>query len=125
MNLFKKRKKRTRANSISVIHPYLDEGEWCFDDPSVGLEREPFVAGMDMIIDRAVMEMDDPGGGFTLLFSDSPFPSATPLKWIEEESGGNWYECAEYGLSGWCCPALLKYFDSAPKEIYFQAKERG
>jgi hypothetical protein len=34
-------------NSIHVIHPYKHAGVWAFDDPAVGLVREPFVAGAD------------------------------------------------------------------------------
>jgi hypothetical protein len=32
--------------------------------------------------------------------------------------GGNWYHIN--GKEGWLCPALLKYFDTAPREIYAQ-----
>ena len=41
-------------NSIFVIKPYKWEGFWVFDDPSVGLVKEPFVGGADSIIDEAV-----------------------------------------------------------------------
>jgi hypothetical protein len=34
-------------NAISVLIPYKYEGLWVFDDPSVGLLREPFVCGID------------------------------------------------------------------------------
>jgi hypothetical protein len=26
---------------------------------------------------------------------------------------------------GWLCPALLKYFDDAPTQLYVQVKRRG
>jgi hypothetical protein len=29
------------------------------------------------------------------------------------------------GMEGWLCPALLKYFDKAPKKIYVQIKAKG
>ncbi len=41
-------------NSICAIHPYKYEGLWVFDDPHVGLVKEPFVAGADTIIDLMV-----------------------------------------------------------------------
>jgi hypothetical protein len=30
-------------NAINVIVPYKHNGTWVFDDPGVGLRREPFV----------------------------------------------------------------------------------
>jgi len=41
-------------NAIAVIAPYKYEGMWVFDDPAVELSREPFVAGIDTMIDRLV-----------------------------------------------------------------------
>ena len=47
---------------------------WVFDDPRVGLVQEPFVAGADTIIDRAVADIPDAERGFTLIFSGTPSP---------------------------------------------------
>jgi len=44
---------RTMKNSIFVIKPYKWEGLWVFDDPAVGLVREPFVGCADTMIDVA------------------------------------------------------------------------
>ncbi len=41
-------------NSINVIAPYKWHGMWVFDDERVGLDKEPFVAGADTMIDRVV-----------------------------------------------------------------------
>ena len=41
-------------NAIGVIVPYKYEGLWVFDDPAVGLVREPFVSGIDTMIDKLV-----------------------------------------------------------------------
>ena len=41
-------------NSIFVIKPYKWNGMWVFDDERVGLDKEPFVAGADTMIDTAV-----------------------------------------------------------------------
>jgi hypothetical protein len=41
-------------NSLFVIAPYKYEGMWVFDDPAVGLSKEPFIAGIDMMIDKVV-----------------------------------------------------------------------
>ena len=37
-------------NSLNLIIPYRYEGMWVFDDPRVGLDKEPFVAGADTMI---------------------------------------------------------------------------
>ena len=42
-------------NSIFVIKPYKWEGLWVFDDPAVGLVKEPFVGGADTMIDVATV----------------------------------------------------------------------
>ena len=31
------------TNALNVIYPYKCEGLWVFDDPRVGLDKEPFV----------------------------------------------------------------------------------
>ena len=49
-------------NSIRIISPYKYHGQWVFDDPQVGLVREPFVAGADTLIDRATADILDAEG---------------------------------------------------------------
>ena len=79
-------------NAIGVIAPYKYEGMWVFDDPAVGLVREPFVSGIDTMIDRLLASIPDADKGFRLLFSSTPFPGYTvKLEWRREEYGGNWY----------------------------------
>jgi hypothetical protein len=112
-----------RANAIRVIHPYRWNGLWVFDDPDVGLVREPFVAGMPEIIDYLVRDIPDAGLGFNMLWSDRPFPGAKlVLEREREQEGGNWYRWIETGAQGWLCPALLLYFNPAPKRLYIDVK---
>jgi len=112
-------------NSILVIHPYKQDGVWVFDDPAVGLVREPFVAGADVIIDRMVESIPNAEQGVTLLFSGGPFPGFQQEFVRErEEFGGTWYSSRQFGLEGWLCPALFKYFDDAPERLYVQAKPK-
>ena len=113
-------------NSILVIHPYKYEGIWVFDDPKVGLLQEPFVAGADTILDRMVEGIPHADRGVTILFSAQPFPGYQfELTWRRQgEFGGNWYHCPAFGLEGWLCPALFKYFEKAPPQIYAQVKPR-
>jgi hypothetical protein len=109
-------------NSLFVIAPYKYEGIWVFDDPAVGLTREPFIAGVDTMIDRATAMIPNADRGFRAIFSAAPFPGAQfRLEWRREESGGNWYYSPEFGMEGWLCPALSKYFSDPPGEIYVKA----
>jgi hypothetical protein len=112
-------------NTINVIAPYKYLGMWVFDDPRVGLIQEPFVSGADTMIDRAVAEIRDAEGGFVMVFSGSAFPGYNfRLDWRREDSSGNWYFSPDFGMEGWLCPALFKYFASAPEHIYVQVKAR-
>jgi hypothetical protein len=108
-----------------VIAPYGFNGMWVFDDATVGLSREPFVAGIDKMIDRLVASIPNAREGFRLVFSARPFPGyAIKLEWRREEAGGNWYFCPQYGTEGWLCPALFNYFEKAPAELYGRAEPK-
>ena len=112
-------------NSLFAIHPYKHEGLWVFDDPAVGLVKEPFVAGADTIIDRMVEGIPNAESGVTIIFSAQPFPgSQYELEWRREEMGGNWYYSPKFDLEGWLCPALFKYFEAAPERIFAQVKPK-
>lgn len=111
------------VNTLMVIAPYKYEETWVFDDPAVGLFREPFIAGIDTMIDKAVAKIPNAEKGFRAIFSAQLFPGSDfKLEWRREESGGNWYYSDEFKMEGWLCPALLKYFPSAPREIYVKVE---
>lgn len=108
-------------NALNVIFPYRHEGMWVFDDADVGLDKEPFVEGADLIIDRAVAakNIKNADSGFRLLFSAAEFPHYdVKFRWLREADGGNYYAAEGSDLEGWLCPALFMYFDEAPREIY-------
>jgi len=112
-------------NTINVIAPYRHLGMWVFDDPNVGLVQEPFVSGADTMIDRVVAGLPDAEHGFVLVFSAGPFPGhQLRLDWRRAESDGNWYHAPDLDMEGWLCPALFRYFDTAPQEIYVQVRPR-
>lgn len=112
-------------NSLMVLNPYYHSGMWVFDDPNTGLVREPFVAGVPEILEvllqqQGILEQAKERG-FTLVFSASPFPQyQLHARWSREEYGGNWYEVdTPIGKAeGWLCPALFKYFERAPENLY-------
>lgn len=110
-------------NAIRVIAPYWSHGTWVFDDPSVGLAREPFVAGIPEMIDVLAADVPDARRGFRLTFSDQPFPGAQRrLDHVRPDLGGHYYRFADPpAMEGWLCPALFHYFDEAPASLYARA----
>ena len=114
-----------KMNTIISIHPYKYEGLWVFDDEKVGLVQEPFVSGADKIIEIMSSGIPNAEVGFTILFSANPFPGHQAVfEWRREEMGGNWYYSPDLDTEGWLCPALFKYFNSAPEMIYAQFKQK-
>ena len=112
-------------NTINVIAPYKYLDMWVFDDPRVGLSQEPFVSGADTMIDKVVTDIPNAEGGFVMLFSGTAFPGhQLRLEWRRMDGGGNWYFSPQLEVEGWLCPALFKYFEEAPKELYVQVKAK-
>jgi hypothetical protein len=62
-------------NTINVIAPYKHLGMWVFDDPRVGLSKEPFVSGADAMIDRVVADIPNADSGFRLIHPSVPLAS--------------------------------------------------
>ncbi|WP_417388938.1 DUF6717 family protein [Gimesia sp.] len=112
-----------RENAIMVIAPYRHQGTWVFDDSSAGLVEEPFVAGVPEMIDVIVKDIPDAEAGFRLLFSAKPFPQyQKKLVWLRGEGDGNYYRFSDSEMEGWICPAMFKYYKTAPKELYVKAE---
>jgi hypothetical protein len=110
-------------NSIFVIKPYKWQGMWVFDDPAVGLVREPFVGGADTIIDHATAHLPNAHQGFLAVFSAGYFPDAQiMLEWVREEGGGNVYRWTEKEMEGWLFPGLVRYFANPPEKFCLQVK---
>lgn len=113
-------------NDIISIHPYKHRGFWVFDDAAADLVREPFIAGVDTVIDAMVADIPGAEAGFTLLFSADPFPGhQTVLGRRRQDMGGIWYNCTELDMEGWLCPALVSYFENAPDRIYAQFSRKA
>ena len=109
------------TNIINAIYPYKWQGLWVFDDETVGLKKEPFISGADRMIDQMVQNkgLINPENGFRLIFSGRDFPNYDiRFDWVREGDGGNWYKSEDLHMEGWLCPALLRYFDKAPKHIF-------
>lgn len=118
------------ANSIHIISAYIYDGQWVFDDASRELVKEPFVAGADTVIDLMSGRVDNESiDKCTLIFAPFPFPSHKykAVHKQADEYDGNTYtfvvpDTDEPIMDFWLCPALLKFFDEAPKEIYVEVK---
>jgi hypothetical protein len=113
------------SNAIQVIFPYRDNGVWMFDDPSKGLLREPFVCGIPAMLDLLVDGVEEAEKGFALYFSPAPFPGfRLKADLLSSESGGSWYKLIVNGseMTGWLCPALFQYFETAPAALYVKAE---
>jgi hypothetical protein len=114
------------SNSIMVLKPYKYADIWVFDDESVGLKREAFVAGAPDVIEDMVKEIPGADNGFRMLFSATPFPGYThSLTWQKGDKTGNWYLCDQTKKEAWLCPGLFKYFKEAPKTLYAKAEKLG
>jgi hypothetical protein len=110
-------------NAISVIAPYKYLDLWVFDDARVGLVQEPFVGGADTIIDVLTKDIPEADQGFRLMFSAGEFPGYQHrLVWRRAQTTGNVYYSADLDMEGWLCPALLRYFENPPQELFVQVK---
>ncbi|MFC2004850.1 DUF6717 family protein [Chloroflexota bacterium] len=113
------------ANTIMTIVPYWENGTWVFDDARVGLQAEPFVAGIPEMIDDLVRNIPDARHGFRMTFSAQSFPGfQRELIWLREEYGGNWYRLSNSQDEGWLCPAMFHYFESTPEKLYVKAESK-
>jgi hypothetical protein len=111
------------ANQIHVIKPYRHASTWVFDDPRVGLQKEPFVSGVPQMIDTLVANVPNAKEGFRLLFSAEPFPGyQVELAKVRAEYQGVWYRWVDRNVEGWLCPALFLYFQTAPPRLYARAE---
>jgi hypothetical protein len=111
------------GDRVLVIKPYRHDGAWVFDEPQVGLLREPFVAGVTEMIDRLVAGTPDAEDGFRLMFAAFPFEGyQAVLSWVRADPvEGNWYRAEDQSDEGWLCPALFWFFPEPPQKIYVRA----
>lgn len=107
-------------NAIHVINPYRSNNLWVFDDSSKNLVKEPFLAPASQLISLMCMEARIDKDFFNLLFSDKPFiaDKLYTFEWVRSEYNGDWYYSRDFDMEGWLCPALLRYFDTAPRSLY-------
>jgi len=89
---------KTMSNAMMSITIYKHNGFWSFTDDERGLVHEPFVMGMDEIIDFFIEKYGDKDSAtHTILFSGRKFPGSqgylSKIKHSHEpDHGGAWYE---------------------------------
>ena len=117
------RERRRTANSMFLIRPYRYEGYWVFDDEEMNLHREPFVDPTSTILTRLTEGIPNADAGFTLQFSERPFPGhEIILVRQREEYGGWWYAVEGLGEEGWFGEPIQRYFREPPEMIYAQVR---
>ena len=115
---------KKKQTQVQVISPYWDTPSqcWVFDDERHGLVKEAFVMGASEMISDVVRDVPDAEDGFRLLFSHEAIPGAQRrLERLREDCGGWWYRCEGVG-DCWLCPALFRYFDEAPQNLFVRAE---
>jgi hypothetical protein len=121
-NFLPNRSSHPPQNAILVIAPYRHNGTWVFDDDRFGLVREPFIAGVPEMIDALVADIPDAAKGFRLTFSANPFPDYDQkLTWVRGDMQGNYYRTVNPPMEGWICPAMFRYYEKAPPELFVKA----
>ena len=125
---------------MHAIQIYRHAGGWAFDDLRYGLVAEALIEGADTLVDRAlevIYREDTPRVHRALLrFVDGPgiIPGSghmgawVTLKKTGESNGGTDYAVLDEPFLGhrvWLCPALLCYFDSAPRCITLDVRALG
>jgi hypothetical protein len=114
------------GDAVMTIEPYWHENTWVFDDPQVGLEKEPFVEGIPEMITELAKDVPNARDGFRLSFSAKPFPGhQMTIDWVRAQGGGNVYRLHGTKSEGWICPALFRYYRQAPKHFYLRADPKA
>jgi hypothetical protein len=98
---------------------------WIYDDAEVGVTGEPFVLGADkMLTQLRALQLGPSLDPFRIVFSASPFPGALPMRRLDQEYGGVWYEAkvGDQPQNGWLCGHFFDYFAAAPEVVYVKAE---
>lgn len=108
-------------NELFAIKPYQWNGLWVFDDPERGLLRESLIAGADTVLEAGTAHIPNRENGIVCVFASGPFPGHTiSLRLVgpDDKMFGHNYWCEQFQVTAWLCPALLRYFPKAPRNLY-------
>ena len=73
------------------------------------------------IYEGNIVSCDRENSQFRYLVEDDGIITFTRRR---EEMGGNVYATDNPPMEGWLCPALFRYFDKAPPELYVKAEAK-
>lgn len=116
---------------ILELFVYKDERfRWVFDDESNHLAQEPFVAGMDEVIDLLTEKFPNHGYDGIKLFMQEFATAETDAIELTHHTAchhpllgqSNYYWCKELDKKVWLCPNLYKYVTETPQVIMIWAK---
>jgi len=109
-------------------------GQLAFDDDRVGIKNEPFVAGMDKVLEALALQAGS--DTFTLKMRGFAIPNCD-ITWTEKPTNeyfevtlnerlyhnivgrSHWYDCKKLEQRVWLCPNLHRYYNIAPDIIWF------
>ena len=114
-------------NAVNTLFIFRSVGGvWVFDDEAHGLVREPFVGVINNIFDEITKHIPDAANGVNLTFSANRLPYYDDVVSLEtSDASGSYYYSERFNSTGWLCPALFHYFDTAPEKIYFKITPKG
>lgn len=118
---------------ILELFVYKDERfRWVFDDSENGLSQEPFVAGMNLVIDYLVESLPNKGlNGFHLYMREfiagADADNAIELSHHSSLNHpiigqSNYYWCKHLKIKAWLCNNLYKYISETPQVLQIWAK---
>lgn len=124
---------------VHKLQLYPDGKLWRFDDSSRKLLAEPFVSGTPELLTLIRNSLKITSKELVVFFSDDSFFGADIVVHqveveMKDKNGkvvpqkyGAWYgliitleDGTKQQMTGWLCPATLRYFDNYPEMIYIR-----
>lgn len=114
------------------IAPFTDDGEpptWMYNAPNLEVFDEPLVRGTDELIHQFFLAHNaEPKRNVGVIsFADRPFKplqdgvAVHAATYEGAENDGSWYRVPVLGPGkrAWLCAVLFRYYEKAPKKLYF------
>jgi len=112
---------------------YKDERfRWVFDDAEMNLSQEPFVAGMDEVIDLITKDIPNATDGVFIHFRDGVGSDEFPFIVLTQATSNihpkpgqsNYYFSEDLDKKVWLCPNMYKYAETTPQIICVWATDK-
>jgi hypothetical protein len=105
---------------------YKDERfRWVFDDAEFNLSQEPFVEGMDDVIDFITKDIPNANEGVIIHFQDGVGSDEYPFVVLTHATSrrhpklgqSNYYYCEQLDKKVWICNNMYRYTNDTPQII--------